>query len=57
MNCENNDVGLSDSQNNLQENLSYSEKKTAIDEHQFTDYQDALNGIIQDKDNYFKMII
>lgn len=55
LNCENNDVGLSDSQNNLQENLSYQENKTEIDEHQFTDYQDALNGILEDKDNYFKM--
>lgn len=54
LNCENNDVGLSDSQNNLQENI-YEEKKTDIDENQFTDYQDALNGIVEDKDNYFKM--
>ncbi|WP_026714025.1 hypothetical protein [Flavobacterium daejeonense] len=55
MNCENNNVNLSNNENGLQENFSYQKEKTEISKHQFTDYRDALNGIIEDKDGFFRM--
>lgn len=55
LSCENNDAVLSHSENTLQENFSYQEEKTEVSKHQFTDYQDALNGIIEDKDGFFRM--
>lgn len=53
LNCESNEVVSSNNQENLKENSSNQYQKTELDNHQFTDYRDALDGVIEDKDGFF----